>query len=336
MRIAALSLVMVVTLSIVCVPSVHAQTPAQPATAQPAPDFQRPDREFETEDLNRLKDQATDSNRGINRLQAMKVVPKFIQDSQLSCELTDVRQAGTGRTYVNGNAVGIESYEVDCSNGLGYILVSKNQQTPTIMSCFSMASANDAAIARGEKPSRRSAPVSCRLPANQDTKLMAGNLLKGLSATCTVNEVSTFGVNAKNHTEYVEVACDNNIGYVLMIPQLTNSTTPLSVMSCQDAARHSLQCKLTSNSSGPTTPPPVTMQTLYDALKQNGVSCTSPQLRLIGREATKKRYVVEARCPEQSGGLVAYIPLEDNSNKFETIDCNEALKRQITCQFTSK
>jgi hypothetical protein len=46
--------------------------------------------------------------------------------------------------------------------------------------------------------------------------------------------------------------------------------------------------------------------------------------------------VVEAQCPDHPAGLIAYIPLEDNTNKFETIDCSEAAKRQISCQLNAK
>ena len=328
-RIAAVNFFMVVVLSCAYLHGAPAH-----AQAQGAPDYSPPDPELEVESLDRLKHKSVDNRRGIDRLQAMKASSKLVDALQLPCELTDAIPAGDGTAHINGNAIDIDSYEVACSNGMGYILISQGQKQPTFMSCFAAAAPSDSANAGSGR--RKKKELTCRLPVN-DTNVMATTMLTGLSAKCTVGGISTFGVNATNHTEYVEVACTGNIGYVLVIPQKADATTQIAVMSCQDAARHSLRCQLTSSNSGPAAPAPVTMQTLYDALKQNGVSCKSQlQLRMIGREAAKRRYVVEARCPEQPSGMVAYIPLEDNTNKYETIDCNEALKRQITCQFTAK
>lgn len=291
----------------------------------------------QVEDLNWLKDSAIDAHRGFDRLQAMKQSPKFIEDANLACDLKDARVAADGRAYIKGKATGVEAYEVSCGNGLGYILASQDKHVPSIISCFSIASQTQGAPSKSNGRAKRLAPFACRLPANIDTNSMAFTLLKGLSANCDVTGVSSFGVDSNTKIEYVEAACADRTGYVLAIPQ-TVSGSQLSVMSCQDAARHSLKCHLTEVATTPSGPPPVTMQTLYDALKQNGINCGSgqAQLRLIGRESIKRRYVVEAQCPDRPDGLVAYIPLQDITNTFEAIDCKEAAKRQITCQLNHK
>jgi hypothetical protein len=78
------------------------------------------------------------------------------------------------------------------------------------------------------------------------------------------------------------------------------------------------------------------MQTFRDALKQNDVNCQPTNMRMIGRESIDKRYVVEVQCQEQPNGLVAFIPVAGNTNKFETIDCTAAVERQIRCELTAK
>ena len=76
------------------------------------------------------------------------------------------------------------------------------------------------------------------------------------------------------------------------------------------------------------------MQWFKDALAKNGISCEVKKARVIGRESIKRRYLVEYLCPQQPRGLVAYVPSAgDAVNTFESIDCNAAAERKITCQF---
>lgn len=53
-------------------------------------------------------------------------------------------------------------------------------------------------------------------------------------------------------------------------------------------------------------------------------------IRVVGQETVKKRYVVEFKCPEQPGGLVAFIPLGTSTGSFEAVDCANAKKRNVT------
>jgi hypothetical protein len=54
---------------------------------------------------------------------------------------------------------------------------------------------------------------------------------------------------------------------------------------------------------------------------------------VIGQETLSRRHVVEFRCAEYPDGLVAFIPLEDKTRAFETMNCTAAAKRQATCIF---
>ena len=108
-------------------------------------------------------------------------------------------------------------------------------------------------------------------------------------------------------------------------------TAMASVISCQEAAKYGMKCRLTDG--GPVSAT-VSQQALRDALKQNGVNCEPMQMRVVGRESESKRYVVELQCPQQPKGLIAFIPLEGNTNKFETLDCPAAAEQEIPCQLT--
>jgi hypothetical protein len=93
-----------------------------------------------------------------------------------------------------------------------------------------------------------------------------------------------------------------------------------------------IPCKLSDNGVLPATD-----RDFKNALIQHNVRCDAAEVRSIGREAIQKRHVVEFFCPQQQpAGLVAFIPLNGNSAKFETVDCVEAAKRGVVCKLTQK
>jgi hypothetical protein len=261
------------------------------------------------------------------RLRAKEEGGKLINALQLSCEPIDVALVGRGSASAGGRTVEAHAYEVACSNGMGYILVSQGSQRPIAMSCFAADARHTAGVAQGEN-----ADLECQLAANKDLKVMAASQMTTAATKCVVSEVRWFGLSASSQSDYSEVACADGTGFLVKIPQTAKSGAA-SVMSCQEAARQGLNCRLTDGGPAAT---PVTMQTFRDALKQNDVNCEPLHMRMIGRESVAKRYVVEVQCQEQPNGLVAFIPVAGNTSKFETLDCAAATERQIRCEFTPK
>ena len=261
------------------------------------------------------------------RLKAKEESGKLISALQLSCEPSDAALVGRGSARSDGKTIAVTAYEVTCSNRMGYILVSQGPQRPIAMSCFAADARHTAGVAQGEN-----SDLYCQLAANTDLKVMAASQMTSAGTKCAVSEVRWFGLSASSQSDYSEVACADGAGFLLKIPQ-TATSGAASVMSCQEAARQGLNCRLTDG--GPVSTP-VTMQTFRDALKQNDVKCEPLRLRMIGRESVAKRYVVEVQCQEQPNGLVAFIPVAGNTNKFETLDCAAAIERQIRCEFTTK
>jgi hypothetical protein len=245
----------------------------------------------------------------------------------LSCDVTDAEKVGHGRSTVNGTTSETNVFEVACANGMGYFIVSQADQAPTAMSCFSAEATHAADVAQGVK-----SDMYCQLKANKDTKVMAATILANAGAACGVRNLQWFGQSSATHTEYSEVACDNGKGF-LVRTALPGAPQPTVVMSCQEAAQQGLKCKLTDG--GPVSMP-VTMDTLKEALAKNGVKCTADQIRLIGQENSRKRYVIEAHCPEQPKGLIAFIPLEGNANPFESMNCSDGYAHHVLCEFTTK
>jgi len=147
-------------------------------------------------------------------------------------------------------------------------------------------------------------------------------------AQCAVRILQLFGRSASTQADYTEVACTDGKGFLLRIAQ-PGSPTKNIAMSCGDAAKQGIKCKLTD--TGPAEIP-VTLQTFKEALAQNGVSCNIGQIRLVGQEDHLKRYVVEYQCTDQSTDRVAFLPLAGNTTPYESLDCTTALSsRGVAC-----
>jgi hypothetical protein len=150
---------------------------------------------------------------------------------------------------------------------------------------------------------------------------------------CSVTQFQWFGVKTANNSEIVEAACEDGKGYLLQTALPGGNVSP-TAMNCVDAAnKFGLDCKLTKVAKLPT------LQTFKDYLAGTDVKCkvdSFDQLKVLGKESTKQRYIVEFKCSQQPNGLVAFIPLEGNTNKFETTDCTGIRKYGIACKLTSK
>jgi hypothetical protein len=210
---------------------------------------------------------------------------------------------------------------------MGYLLEMQGTAKPVGISCVTAEEARAADIAKGAKPG-----FFCGLAENKDVYAMLTSLIaKGAGAPCSVQRLQYFGRNESTHSEYSEVACMEGGGFLLRSP-LTGSRADNTVMSCADAAKEGLKCRLTEVASADA---PVTLETLKVALGRNGVSCRIEQVRLIGQEDHLKRYVAEYRCAEESGGGIAFIPLQGNSNPYESLDCPAAALQGLACVLTS-
>jgi hypothetical protein len=250
----------------------------------------------------------------------------LLQSVQVSCEVSDAKLVvvGTRRPKSGGREVEARVYEVACADGMGYLLETLGKEMPVAISCLSAEEARAADVSKGKEPG-----LFCKLPANTDVYGMLTNLIKtGANASCEVDRLQLFGRSESTHSEYSEVACKDGKGFLVRIAQ-PGSQAKTVVMTCAEAAKQSIKCKLTD--PGPTEEA-VTMQTLKEALARNGVTCAIGQIRLIGQEDHLKRYVVEYACGDRGAAAVAFIPLAGNSNPYESLDCSSAFSRHdIIC-----
>jgi hypothetical protein len=239
----------------------------------------------------------------------------------LSCEVGDAVLAAEETAPIDGKNTTVRTYEVACTNGIGYFLFQPGEGAPTGVSCFTAEANRQADITAG-KPTG----AACKLSANVNIETMASAAMAHAGTNCLVNKTARLGQNAKAKVEYNEVACADGRGFILL-SAMPGSTVRPQVLTCKDAGMRGISCKLTD--SGPI----VTKRNFIEALALHKVPCTAnvDRMHVIGQEPAKKRYVVEFVCPEQPAGLVAFIPVQDSTAPFDTKSCKDAAKLRAVC-----
>src|SRR5450631_1852261 len=207
---------------------------------------------------------------------------------------------------------------------MGYLLETQGTEMPIAISCLSAEETRATDVAKGKEPT-----FFCKIPANRDVYAMVKWMIqKGADAQCDVKDLKLFGRSESTQSDYSEVACQDGKGFLLRIAQ-AGSQAKTVVMSCAEAAKQSIKCRMTD--TGPVEAA-VTIQTFKEALARNGVICNIGQIRLIGQEDNLKRYAVEYLCADRANAAVAFIPLAGNSNPYESLDCATALSsRGVAC-----
>jgi len=243
----------------------------------------------------------------------------------LACQVEKAILAARGPETVDGKTTETTTYEAVCSNGMGYFLISREAGAPSGISCFAADAVRAADVAARRKPS-----PYCGLPELADVKAMATNVITRSGVACAVRDYRWVGNNAAVHTEFDEVACADNKGYILAVA-LPGSAVPVRVSTCHDSAMRGLPCKLSDNGGAI-----VTKQVFKDALQKYAIACDAGgnDIHVFGQETVQKRYVVEFKCSQRPAGLVTYIPLTDAKAPFEALDCVVAAKRGVKCMLT--
>ncbi|HVY22459.1 MAG TPA: hypothetical protein VG962_03830 [Steroidobacteraceae bacterium] len=259
----------------------------------------------------------------------------------IPCQIKNAELVGQNTDKGHGKVYQTNTYEIACTNNMGYFVIAKARFKQTTGKLDAPSAAESNAItcfsAEGLRVNDESNGVKsdfyCQLPENGggDIKKMGETLLAEAGTQCSISKLAWFGVDNKNKIEYDEAACDDGTGYLLQTP-LAGGTIKPTAISCVDAAQKGLDCKMT-----PVIKPP-TLETFKDYLAHTDINCkidNYDQIKVLGKESLKQRYVVEFKCPQQPKGLVAFIPLEGNANKFETVDCVEIKKHGVACKLNT-
>jgi hypothetical protein len=228
--------------------------------------------------------------------QGKKEAPAVAQAVGIPCTVTDAAFIGqstgkddAGKTYKQS------IYEVACSEGLGYALLSPVGQPPKAFDCVALIG----------NPS-----LACRLPENKDPKKGLAPLVAQSGRTCTLSDARYLGSKLTGETFY-EVGCGSAPGFLLE----TAKGQPPKIIGC-DEVSGSLACKFTTEAQ-------ISAESSAAAtalLAKSGKTCQLSKSRKIGTLQSGD-VAYEVACADGSG----YILEESTAGAFHTaINCANA------------
>jgi hypothetical protein len=235
-----------------------------------------------------------------DRQRGMAEAPALAQAAGVTCQIADARFIGE----VNDRKAKTKSafYEVDCSEGLGFVLQSTAGASPSAFSCL-QASAPGA----DGKPSS----LACALPGNQNSVAEVAALAKKAGVACAVENIRDIGQTPDK--ALFEVLCQGGAGYVVTTSNPPIATASAEAVSCllYDEANTNVSCTLADKAAR--------LAVVDTLLQQAGTSCQVKDRKFVLMTKQNDTYF-EVACQDGKG----YMVKADASGKGSTIDCAKA------------
>ena len=152
--------------------------------------------------LDSLTDQATASGEAAvkgRRLVAAMSVP---------CDVTSAVERQNGRMRVNTGRQKVESYELVCRDGLGWIVTDFERQPDEAFDCMALATL--AAI--------NPRTTRCALAANSDPKVQLGALVRSTGSECELRDARYIGTGGTPPIRRYETLFEGGSAYILDVP----------------------------------------------------------------------------------------------------------------------
>lgn len=231
-----------------------------------------------------------------DRARGKAETPALVSSAGIACTVSDA--AFRGQTTLPDKTKA-DTFEVACSEGLGYLLTRKATTTQHF-DC--VAAATTAKPGPDGKPS---GSVSCILPANADANTGLQSLVQKAGLACTIKDVTWLGYSEAGKLNRYEVACQEGAGFVL--DRLDNG---------QVASRTCLE----SASACTLTPRAQQFAALNPAVAKAGRTCTISDLRVVGTSASTRSTFYELACSGATGFM-----LETRADgSARAVDCLQA------------
>lgn len=232
----------------------------------------------------------------------MAEAPAAAQAAGVGCQVTDARLLG--KTSDKKTKVTTNYYEIDCAQGVGFVIQSPSQGTPVAFSCIE---ANTPA--EGSKE----AAAPCLLPGNADPKADLAPLLTAAKSTCAPTQVRGIGRSKAN--TYIELACQDGSGQVLIASAALDVSKPTQVQNCLafDESSSNIQCTLTDKAAR------LAVIDRYVSQAKNG--CTVKDRRFVGATREGANYF-EASCQDGKGFM---YKVDATGALVQTLDCAKAM-----------
>ena len=245
------------------------------------------------------------------RAQGMAEAPAIAKAVGISCAVTDARFIG--KTEDKKAKSSTTYYEIDCDQGVGFILQNvSNAPKPNAFTCVE---------ANTPQPDGKPSSLPCKLPGNANPGADLVPLLSKAGVVCQPEATRGIGQGAKN--TYLEVACQGGAGYVLTASAPVDINQPVEANNCllYDQANGNIKCTLKDAASR------LAIIDTYAAQANNG--CTVKDRRYVGLSQAGSTYF-ETACTDGKGFLYKV----DKGQLSQTFECAKASSIMGGCELT--
>ncbi|MFT4091740.1 MAG: hypothetical protein QM645_13480 [Asticcacaulis sp.] len=168
---------------------------------------------------------------------------------------------------------------------------------------------------------------ACTLNSAEQVALSLSAQAKQASATCQVNNARWLGRIAADNTDYYEIGCANEPGF-LVATDMTGAFK--STVGC-DRAGTLGPCQYTDSAALEQ----VAKDGFTATLKAAGQTCTVTDFNVYGTQTNTNRDLIEFKCAEQTYGLMGFIPNQGSTSQADVFDCYTAAGRNRACEYVA-
>lgn len=232
-----------------------------------------------------------------------------VQAKAPGCTISDARWLGTVPDQK------FDRYEYACADKAGAIIdvpQPGSSYPVTLTSCLAAAGSSSA----------------CTLSTPEQINRVLVPEAQKVSASCQVNNARWLGRIAAEDTDFYEIGCANEPGFILATD--AGGTFKTSV-GC-DRAGSLGPCQFTDTAAVEQ----ATKTQLSTTLKTAGYSCTVSDFKVFGTQTNTNRDLIEFQCAEQPFGLMSFIPNPGSTSTADVFDCYSAAGRNRPCELVTQ
>lgn len=239
------------------------------------------------------------------RKQGMAEAPAIVQQAGLNCQVSDARFIGKAKDT--------SFYEVDCAQGLGFVIQANKEGPPTSFSCIEA----NTPPGPGKEPA-----APCLLPGNADPKADLAPYLAKAGVHCTPTQVRGIGQSKTN--AYLEVACQEGPGYVVVTSAPADAAKDVTAQDCLgfDDSEGNIKCTLSDKKTR------LAVVDRYVAAAKN--NCQVKDRRYIGATKDGSSFF-ETSCTDGKGYI---YKVGSNGALTDNWDCAKAMNILGGCTLT--
>ena len=219
------------------------------------------------------------------RKQGMAEAPALAKAAGIGCQVADARFIG--KVDNKKEKISTAFYEVDCAQGLGFVVQSINNGTKP--SAFTCIEANTP-LADGKPPT-----IPCLLPGNGDPKSDLAPLIAKSGTACVPELVR--GIGQSVSSTFIEVACQGGAGLVLQAANPAEADKPVIANNCLDFDESGSNIKCTLHDKA------YRLGVVDGLIKASNNGCTLKDRRYIGASTTGATFF-EAACTDGTGYIL--------------------------------